>query len=306
MEFEGVYPAIITPLDETNKFKEKEFRKVVEFNIQAGVHGFWVSGGTGESVYVNPEDIKRVIKSAVNQSNDRAKIIAHVGSLTTKTSQDLAYSAAESGAHAICAVPPFFYGPSINTIINHYKAISDASGNLPFFVYNLPQSTGTEITPETMNMISTEIPNVAGLKHSGPKFTDLRGFVKLGLSCFIGNATLMLPALTLGASGCIDGPLNAAPELWVEIWNLFKNKKLDQSIKAQENATQFSNIIRDFDMHATIKEIISYRLNIDCGSPIPPLPYLSKNEKTKVITAIKNLNSLFNKPIDVTSGDNKF
>ena len=59
-------------------------------------------------------------------------------------------------------------------------------------------------------------------------------------------------------------------------------------------------------MHATIKEIISYRLNIDCGSPIPPLPYLSKNEKTKVITAIKNLNSLFNKPIDVTSGDNKF
>ena len=198
---------------------------------------------------------------------------------------------------AICAVPPFFYGPSIDTIINHYKAISDASGNLPFFVYNLPQSTGTEITPETMNIINTEIPNVAGLKHSGPKFTDLRGFVKLGLSCFIGNSTLMLPALTLGASGCIDGPLNAAPELWVEIWNLFKDKKLDQSIKAQENATQFSNIIRDFDMHATIKEIISYRLNIDCGSPIPPLPYLSKNEKTKLITAIKNLNSLFNKPL---------
>ncbi len=123
MEFEGVYPAIITPLDETNKFKEEEFRKVVEFNIQAGVHGFWVSGGTGESVYVNPEDIKKVIKSAVNQSNDRAKIIAHVGSLTTKISQDLAYSAAESGAHAICAVPPFFYEPSIDTIINHYKAI---------------------------------------------------------------------------------------------------------------------------------------------------------------------------------------
>ena len=35
MEFEGVYPAIITPLDETNKLKEEEFRKVVEFNIQA-------------------------------------------------------------------------------------------------------------------------------------------------------------------------------------------------------------------------------------------------------------------------------
>ena len=297
MEFEGVYPAIITPLDKENNFKEKEFRKVVEFNIQAGVHGFWVSGGTGESVYVKPEDIQEVIKSAVDQSNDRAKIIAHVGALTTKLSQDLAYSAADSGAHAICAVPPFFYGPSIETIINHYKAISDASGNLPFFVYNLPQSTGTEITPETMEIIKSEIPNVAGLKHSGPKFTDLRGFVKLDLSCSIGNAALMLPALTLGASGCIDGPLNAAPELWVKIWDLFNNKNFDQTINAQEEATQFSNIIRDFGMHATIKEIISYRLNIDCGSPIPPLPQLSKTEKTKLITDIKKLNNLFNKPI---------
>ena len=299
MEFEGVYPAIITPLDKTNSFKEEEFRKVVEFNIQAGVHGFWVSGGTGESVYVKPEDIKKVIKSAVDQSNDRAKIIAHVGALTTKLSQDLAYSAADSGAHAICAVPPFFYGPSIETIINHYKAISDASGNLPFFVYNLPQSTGTEIIPETMRIINSEIPNVAGLKHSGPKVTDLRGFVKLGLSCFIGNAALMLPALTLGASGCIDGPLNAAPELWVKIWDLFNNKDFDQSIQAQEEATQFSNIIRDFGMHATIKEIISYRLDIDCGSPIPPLPNLSKNEKTKLITDIKKLNSLFNKTVQL-------
>ncbi|MBU93018.1 MAG: hypothetical protein CL723_00305 [Chloroflexi bacterium] len=297
MEFEGVYPAIITPLDKTNNFKEEEFKKVIEFNIQAGVHGFWVSGGTGESVYVKPEDIKKVIKSAVDQSNDRAKIIAHVGALTTKLSQDLAYSAADSGAHAICAVPPFFYEPSIETIINHYKAISDASGNLPFFVYNLPQSTGTEIIPETMGIIKSEIPNVAGLKHSGPKFTDLRGFVKLGLSCFIGNAALMLPALTLGASGCIDGPLNAAPELWVKIWDLFNNKDFDQSIKAQEEATRFSNVIRDFGMHATIKEIISYRLDIDCGSPIPPLPNLSKNEKTKLITDIKKLNSLFKKPV---------
>ena len=150
-----------------------------------------------------------------------------------------------------------------------------------------------------MEIIKSEIPNVAGLKHSGPKFTDLRGFVKLGLSCFIGNAALMLPALTLGASGCIDGPLNAAPELWVKIWDLFNNKNFDKSINAQEEATQFSNIIRDFGMHATIKEIISYRLNIDCGSPIPPLPHLSKTEKTKLITDIKKLNSLFNNPIQL-------
>ena len=174
MEFEGVYPAIITPLDKKNKFKEDIFRKIVEFNINSGAHGFWVSGGTGESVYVDHNEIKQVIKSSVDQSQNRAKIIAHVGSLTTYNSQLLAESAANSGAHAICAVPPFFYKPDIKTIIKHYKAISDAAGNLPFFVYNLPQSTGTEITPLMMKEIIDAIPNISGLKHSGPAFTDLK------------------------------------------------------------------------------------------------------------------------------------
>ena len=292
MEFEGVYPAIITPLDKKNKFKEDIFRKIIEFNINSGAHGFWVSGGTGESVYVDHNEIKQVIKSSVDQSQNRAKIIAHVGSLTTYNSQLLAESAANSGAHAICAVPPFFYKPDIKTIIKHYKAISDAAGNLPFFVYNLPQSTGTEITPLMMKEIIDAIPNISGLKHSGPAFTDLKGFINLNISCFIGNANLMLPALTLGASGCIDGPLNAAPELWSNIWETFKKNKLEESMIAQEKAIKFSNIIRDFDMHASIKEIISQRLNIDCGNPIPPLPQLNENEKAKLISDVKKLNIL--------------
>ena len=292
MEFEGVYPAIITPLDKKNKFKEDIFRKIVEFNINSGAHGFWVSGGTGESVYVDHNEIKQVIKSSVDQSQNRAKIIAHVGSLTTYNSQLLAESAANSGAHAICSVPPFFYKPDIKTIIKHYKAISDAAGNLPFFVYNLPQSTGTEITPLMMKEIIDAIPNISGLKHSGPAFTDLKGFINLNISCFIGNANLMLPALTLGASGCIDGPLNAAPELWSNIWETFKKNKLEESMIAQEKAIKFSNIIRDFDMHASIKEIISQRLNIDCGNPIPPLPQLNENEKAKLISDVKKLNIL--------------
>ena len=181
MEFEGVYPAIITPLDNKNKFNEEAFRKIVEFNINSGAHGFWVSGGTGESVYVDQSEIKKVIKSSVDQSENRAKIIAHVGAITTHKAQVLAESAANSGAHAICAVPPFFYKPNIDTIINHYKAISEAAGNIPFFVYNLPQSTGTEITPQIMKEIMTAIPNTAGLKHSGPAFTDLKGFIDLNI-----------------------------------------------------------------------------------------------------------------------------
>ena len=48
-EFEGVYPAIITPMTKDGELNEAAFREVIEFNIEAGVHGFWVAGGTGEA-----------------------------------------------------------------------------------------------------------------------------------------------------------------------------------------------------------------------------------------------------------------
>ena len=41
-EFRGVFPAIITPMTPEGELNEAAFREVMEFNIQAGVHGFWV------------------------------------------------------------------------------------------------------------------------------------------------------------------------------------------------------------------------------------------------------------------------
>ena len=39
--FRGVYPAIITPMTPEGELNEAAYREVIEFNIQAGVHGFW-------------------------------------------------------------------------------------------------------------------------------------------------------------------------------------------------------------------------------------------------------------------------
>ena len=51
--FNGIFPASITPMTAEGRLNEDAFRQVMEFNIQAGVHGFWVAGGTGESVLLD-------------------------------------------------------------------------------------------------------------------------------------------------------------------------------------------------------------------------------------------------------------
>ena len=52
MEFEGVYPAIITPLDETNKLKEEEFIEMALIN-NAVQNGFSVKKLTNLWIFLN-------------------------------------------------------------------------------------------------------------------------------------------------------------------------------------------------------------------------------------------------------------
>lgn len=283
-DFEGILPAIATPMGKDGKFDEAGFREVMEFNIQAGVNGFWVAGGTGESVLLDDEENMAIARAAADQNGGRVKNIMHVGAATTVRAARLAEHAAACGVEAICCVPPFFYRQTDENIVEHYKTVA-AAADLPLFVYNLPQSTGVEITPELMKKIQDEVPQLKGLKHSSINFTNVYNWVDMGLDCLIGSSALMLPALTIGASGCVDGPPNIAPEMWVEIWKSYQAGDLERAQAAQARATRLTMLVREYGMHAVIKALLSHRLGIDVGDPRPPTQPLTPEQRDIVIAS---------------------
>ncbi len=281
-DFEGILPAHTTPMAADGRLNEAAFREVMEHNIQAGVNGFWVAGGTGESVLLDDEENIRIAEIAADQNRGRVKNIMHVGASTTLRAAKLAENAARVGVEAICCVPPFFYRQNDDAIVAHYRAVGSAA-DLPLFVYNLPGSTGVEITPDMMKKIQDGVPQLKGLKHSAPSFGNIRDFADMGLDSLIGSSALMLPGLTIGASGCVDGPPNAAPELWVEIWNAYKAGDIPRAEAAQRRATDLVMLIRGFGMHAAVKALLSERLGIDCGEPRLPSPPLSPEAKADLL-----------------------
>ena len=288
-DFEGVVPAIITPTGQGGKFNEDVFRKVVEQNIEAGVHGFWVAGGTGESVLLDDDENKAIASAAVDQANGRAEIIMHVGAATTERAAQLAEHAGKVGADAICCVPPFFYRRGEAEIAEHYRIVG-AAADLPLFVYNLPGATGVEITPGMMKTIQDRVPQLKGLKHSALTFTNVRTFSKMGLSCFIGNHRLMLPAMTIGACGCVDGPLNILPELWVAIWKAYQAGDLNAAEAAQDKATAaYEAISAGGGFHNVLKAAVGERLGIECGPPRPPAAPMDGEQRAQIAETVKEL-----------------
>ena len=280
--FQGVFPALITPFHRDGTLNEQAFRDVMESCIQAGVNGFWINGGTGESVLLSDEENIRVTEISSDQSRGRIQNIIHVGALTTARAVSMAKAAREANAEAISCVPPFFYRPKDEAIIDHYKAIADAAG-LPLFVYNQPKYTGVEITPPLMAELIEKIPLVAGVKHSAPDFHNIRKFSQLGIDVLTGSGALFLPALTGGASGVVDGPLTVAPEIWVEAYTSFKEGNVTKSAELQEKGAKLVDLAGKYGMQATCKVLVQARLGIETGTPRAPLAALNSKEKNDLI-----------------------
>ena len=289
LEFKGVFPANPTPVKSDGRINEKALEKIIQDNLAHGVDGFWIAGSTGEGPVMSEVQRETTARIAGETISGRGLSIMHVGAISSESAAKGARAARKYGCDAICCVPPFFFRGGDQMTIDHYKRVADASDGLPFFVYNLPQLTQVEITPDLMEKIVDAVPNVVGLKHSAMNFGDIRLFADMGLKCFSGNGTLPLPALTMGAVGTVDAPLSLAPWHYAELYDAWERGDIETAQRLQDGVLEIVNVVRMFGAPAAVtKLILTERLGIDCGRPIPPVTALTDEQRLVVLAAARN------------------
>jgi len=289
LEFKGVFPANPTPVKSDGRINEKALEKIIQENLAHGVDGFWIAGSTGEGPVMSEVQRETTARIAGETISGRGLSIMHVGAISSESAAKGARAARKYGCDAICCVPPFFFRGGDQMTIDHYKRVADASDGLPFFVYNLPQLTQVEITPDLMEKIVDAVPNVVGLKHSAMNFGDIRLFADMGLKCFSGNGTLPLPALTMGAVGTVDAPLSLAPWHYAELYDAWERGDIETAQRLQDGVLEIVNVVRMFGAPAAVtKLILTERLGIDCGRPIPPVTDLTDEQRLLVLAAARN------------------
>jgi dihydrodipicolinate synthase/N-acetylneuraminate lyase len=288
LEFKGVFPANPTPVRSDGRINEEALRAIFEDNLSHGVGGFWVAGSTGEGPVMSDQQRETTARIAGETISGKGLSIMHVGAISTESVAKGAKAAKDSGCDAICCVPPFFFKGDDQMTIDHYKRVADAADGLPFFVYNLPQLTQVETTPDFMEKIVAAVPTVVGLKHSADNFSDIRLFADMGLKCFSGSGLLPLPALTMGAVGTVDAPLSVAPWHYTELYDAWERGDLKTAQRLQDGVVKIVNIVKMFGAPSAVtKMILSERLGIDCGRPIPPVQDLNDEQRSIVMTAAR-------------------
>jgi len=147
--FGQVLTAVITPFGDDGSIDYGTFWRLTRYLAKHGSDGIVVGGTTAESPTLSKVEKVALFKAAVDAVGDRIKVIAGTGTYDTRESVELTERAAESGAHGVMAVTPYYSKPPQEGIARHFTAIADAS-DLPVLLYNIPGRTCRIIEIDTL------------------------------------------------------------------------------------------------------------------------------------------------------------
>lgn len=210
----GCFTAITTPFTpDGGGVDYARLDEQIAHQAAGGVAGIVVSGTTGESPTLEPEEYERLVGHAVGAGRRHGlMVVAGTGSNSTRHAVELQRRAHGLGADAALSVNPYYNRPTQEGLFRHFTAVAD-SCDLPVILYNIPGRTGGGLTLETIARLSRH-PNVRAIK-------DAAGSVDLtaetaaacpGLAVLSGDDPLTLPMMAVGAVGVVSVVSNLLPE----------------------------------------------------------------------------------------------
>jgi N-acetylneuraminate lyase len=282
--FQGNYSPLVTPIDRTDHVDLAALRQVVRYQLDAGMDGFYVCGGTGEGLLLTSSERKSVLETVLDEVKGRVGVIAHIGAFQTADTLELARHAGDAGVDAIAAIPPaYFYKPDTLGLVQYYTQVAGASA-APLFVYNIPGRVGITMTPALFDQLMS-VPNIVGMKDSsGDLFT--MGLLFTGGRTpliFEGNETVLLPALLYGACGGIGTTHNITPRLFARMWRQYQAGDIAGAAKTQLRINELLDAIVPITgpVMNGAKEIMEW-MGLPCGVLRSPNRSLTDEERAEL------------------------
>ena len=282
MKLGGILPAVVTPIDEEERFYAPALEALLERLYEAGAHGVYVSGNTGEGLAQPLEDRERLIEAAVRHSPAGKLVIAHVGAWRTADAVRLARHASRLGVAAVSSLPPV--GEYAFAEVKQYYADLAGASDAPLFVYYYPAFSQAISSFDALAEL-LEIPNVAGIKFTGFDLYTLSLLKRAGAVVFNGHDEVLVAGLLMGADGGIGSFYNLVPELFVELFEKAATGDWPGARAAQARINELIRLTLGFPMLAAIKKMLEWS-GIACGPCFGPRRRLTSDEEQRLIEAL--------------------
>src|SRR5437867_4988888 len=138
VNFEGVYPPVLTPFREDEVAHEKLAANLERLN-EYPLAGYVMLGSTGEFPLLTEAEKERVLATAREHTPRSRILVAGTGGESTGGAIRLTKRAAALGVDAVLVITPSYYKAMMKppALIRHYQAVADAAP-VPVLRYNFP------------------------------------------------------------------------------------------------------------------------------------------------------------------------
>jgi N-acetylneuraminate lyase len=278
-EFGGVWPAMLTPLDEAGEPDPGQIERLVELFVRQELGGLYILGSTGQWPLLHLDQRRAAAERVIGAAAGRIPVIVHVGAVATDDAVSLARHAACIGADGVSAVTPIYYSAGPDVVFEHYRRIGAAT-DLPLFVYHLSSVSQMALDPCEYAERVLALPHIGGMKITDRdlyQFGLIHTMAGDRLRLFSGADEVLCHAALSGAIGAIGTFYN----LWGPACQVARRAFVAGSFEAGRRfmltfQSIIAQVIRSQSVWTFLRSAMRLKYRIDIGAPKPPLGMLEK------------------------------
>jgi dihydrodipicolinate synthase/N-acetylneuraminate lyase len=274
--FHGVFPYLVSPLDESGEVKADVLTRLCDDLIAAGVHGLTPLGSTGEFAYLNWTQRRRIVEVVVAAARRRVPVVAGVAATTIADGVLQAREMERLGCDGILAILEAYFPVTDEGVFAYFKAIAEAV-SLPVVLYTNPNFQRSDLSLPVIDRLS-RIPNVRYIKdasYNTGRLLSIINRVEGRMQVFSASAHIPACVMLIGGVGWMAGPACLVPRRSVELYDLCRRGDWQQAMQLQRSLWAINQVFAKHNLAACIKGGLQLQ-GYDVGNPLPPQAPLSQ------------------------------
>jgi 4-hydroxy-tetrahydrodipicolinate synthase len=294
----GVIPAVILPFTSDLAIDRRNFRRhLVQVAATPGITALTVNAHSTEVASCTLAEQAEVMEIAQDAVGARMPLVHGVYADGSLEAARIAAQAARLGASALLVFPPgpFTMGQRPEMVIEHFRRVADAAGDIPIIAFNYPLAIGQGYTTEMIVRLSETVPTVRAIKDWCNDAKQHEENVRLlqGLSRPVNvlstHSAWLLSSLVAGAKGLLSGSGSVIADLQAELFAAVQRKDLASAQRINDRIWPTAQVFYakpSVDMHNRMKEALVLLGRIDGAAVRPPLMKLEGEEIARIRDAL--------------------
>jgi Dihydrodipicolinate synthase/N-acetylneuraminate lyase len=230
---------VVTAFDKNGKLDIQANQRIWEKLIQNGISGLVIMGSTGEFFALNAEEKTTLIKEVTAYAKGRTPLYIGTNCAAVEETIELSNYALNAGANGVMVIGPYYFSLMQENVEFYYDTIADSiHGDI--FLYNFPDRTGYDLTPEVTLRLLRKHKNIVGYKDTVGAMGHTRKLIQTiakefpDFTVLSGFDDFFAHNMLSGGNGCIGGLSNVYPELFAKWIHAVNTENLHEIARIQK------------------------------------------------------------------------